>query len=245
MTMGCNNNNILEYAVLRVGGLYASSAACWEHILCRLQDSVAMGQHPIVVCSGLAGVFESLGAIVEAPGKRLHHLRSIWDKHDRLCDALGLNIISTIGEEWSSLEDLVLRYRSGTDMQSRVLASAEQMSSRIGAAWLTEQGLRTRRVDASALLARSDRPEKGAATITQRTIQSPVYGDSNLLDTSDAALHLISKFGAQSIDFESVSPQWHMQHTAEILHAALPSKSPRCGTLQKHFAASQSAVASP
>ncbi len=155
-----DSNLTKSFVVLKFGGTSVASPSRWQHIASIVMDNVGRAKHPVLICSALAGVTNSLETLVEAvllgraPTEALARIREL---HERLAHGLGLDLEAALGEELSSLTELSMRAGPWLEAcpeawQARVLAVGELLSTKLGAAWLRSQGLAVRWVDARSLL---------------------------------------------------------------------------------------------
>ncbi|PRQ03006.1 Bifunctional aspartokinase/homoserine dehydrogenase 1 [Enhygromyxa salina] len=154
--------------MLKFGGTSVASPQRWRHIASVVMDNVRRGKHPVVVCSALAGVTDTLTALVDAVelgGAPDELLARVGELHQRLADALELELDAVLGDELSSLTQLSARVGPPCPeaWRARVLAFGELLSTKLGAAWLRAQGLNVHWVDARSLLEATPEPAGGAA----------------------------------------------------------------------------------
>jgi diaminopimelate decarboxylase/aspartate kinase len=153
------------WIVLKFGGTSVSSLACWEMIAKVLRNRISEGLRPLVVCSALSQVSNRLEAALERslagedPAAFLEELR---DQHHAFAAELGVDCGAEIDAELdrlgSCLTGISLLREASPRVQAASLAAGEMLSSRIGAAWLADQGLSTRWLDARHLLDAEDQP---------------------------------------------------------------------------------------
>jgi len=152
------------WVVLKFGGTSVSTPECWETIAKILRERISEGVRPLVVCSALSQVSNQLeDALADAllGGDPSDFVASLRERHHRLASELGLATeddeleaeIARLGERLTGVS--MLREASPR-VEAEILCAGEMLSTRIGAAWLDDQGLSTRWVDARTLLTAED-----------------------------------------------------------------------------------------
>lgn len=155
------------WVVLKFGGTSVSAVECWETIAKILRARISEGLRPLVVCSALSQVSNQLeAALADAliGGDPSEFVASLRERHQTLATELGLDpedddverVIARLAERLTGVS--MLREASPR-IEAEILATGEMLSTRIGAAWLRQQGLTTRWVDARTLLAAEDHGE--------------------------------------------------------------------------------------
>jgi diaminopimelate decarboxylase/aspartate kinase len=155
------------WVVLKFGGASVSEAERWATISRIVQERIGEGLRPLLVISALAGVTDALDemlrqAVEQGHPAALEVLAGIERRHLELGTALRIDaepIVRPSLEEISRLALAAAMLReSGPALRARVYAFGELLSSRLGAAWLSSQGLPTAWRDArDLLLAREER----------------------------------------------------------------------------------------
>ncbi|MFT5429401.1 MAG: diaminopimelate decarboxylase/aspartate kinase [Myxococcota bacterium] len=146
-----------SFTVLKFGGTSVADAGNWRRIARMVRDARAQAEHPVLVCSAVAGVtdrLERLVAVIAVNKDPSGVLVEIERLHSRLGAELGVDAVAVLRSELAVLDDLAT---SGiTDpsakWQAQVLSMGELMSTRLAAGWLESTGLRARWVDARGLL---------------------------------------------------------------------------------------------
>ncbi|MHA6287520.1 bifunctional aspartate kinase/diaminopimelate decarboxylase [Maricaulis sp. CAU 1757] len=148
-----------DWVVLKFGGTSVSSVERWHNIAERVRAVQADGHHVLVVHSALATISNTLEALVGAAmaGGGEAELDQIRTRHRDLAAALGVDADTLLGEHLDELErlrtGLALTGDASPRLRARIMAQGELMATRLGAAWLEDQGLATRWVDAREHLA--------------------------------------------------------------------------------------------
>ncbi len=144
--------------VLKFGGTSVSTRERWETLGAIARAVIAQGQRPIVVCSALSGISNMLEALLPRAlsGHHEHDLRLIRERHRALGEAMGIDADALLSEELRLLEQLALGASLIGEVTPRltamVMATGELMATRLGAAFLNQQGQPTRWLDARDML---------------------------------------------------------------------------------------------
>ena len=145
------------FVVLKFGGTSVSSVERWRTIAAEIRARQEEGLHPIVVCSALSGVTNTLEALLAnaAGGDATESVAAVRDRHARFAAELGVDG-SLVAEELAELERLAIGAglvgEASPRVLARVLAKGELLLTRLAAAWLVAQGIDARWVDARELL---------------------------------------------------------------------------------------------
>lgn len=150
---------VAPFIVLKFGGTSVSSLDRWETIAKILRNRISEGLRPVVVCSALSQVSNRLEAALasaldgKGPEEFLDAMRS---RHRIFAAELGVSVEAEIDEGIERLEQCLtgisLLREASPRIQAETLSVGEMLSTRIGAAWLNDQGLATRWLDARELL---------------------------------------------------------------------------------------------
>ncbi|MDA0707355.1 MAG: bifunctional aspartate kinase/diaminopimelate decarboxylase [Proteobacteria bacterium] len=152
------------WVVLKFGGTSVSTVDNWRTIAGLLRNRLDAGLKPVVVHSALKSVSNRLDAILRlaVDGDPAEQLAAIRDQHEELAAALGLDSAALVGESLLELGQLIAGIRLVREVsvrvRVRVLALGEIMATRLGAEFLTQQGLRVQWVDAREHLTSNSRP---------------------------------------------------------------------------------------
>ena len=237
--------------VLKFGGTSVSSLDRWRTILRLVRDRQAEGLAPMVVCSAVTGISNLLDRLLPDAilGRHGGALATIRGRHTKLARDMAVPI-ELIEGELAELE----RIASGVALlgeftprlRARVMASGELMITRLGAAWLSRQGLGAEWHDAREFLqstigpndarhylaasCRHDRDASvnerlgDAVVLTQGFIARDVEGRTVLLgrggsDTSGAYLAAI--VGAARLEIWTDVPGMYTADPRVVPHARL------------------------
>ena len=148
-----------QWVVLKFGGTSVSSVENWEVIASQVRRIQAEGARPLLVCSALSGVSDALEALAQGArqdGQWSDAVEALKARHRRLAEELGVDAAGLLSEEWKRLRRLSKGVALLGDLQpptmARLMALGELMSTRLGAAYLSGQGLETGWLDAREVL---------------------------------------------------------------------------------------------
>ncbi|MFL6193912.1 MAG: bifunctional aspartate kinase/diaminopimelate decarboxylase [Thermoanaerobaculia bacterium] len=151
------------WVVLKLGGTSVSTPERWATIAGLARRRTAEGLRPLVVCSALSGISNQLEDLLEAAvaGRHEEPLAAIQARHLGLGAGLGVDAAGLLQADFEELSRLALAAsllrEAGPALKARVMAFGELMSTRLGAAFLTSQGIETAWHDArTSLVARED-----------------------------------------------------------------------------------------
>jgi bifunctional diaminopimelate decarboxylase / aspartate kinase len=147
-----------HWVVLKFGGSSVSSAANWSNIANIVKARLAEGLQPVVVHSAVAKITDSLEQLL---AKALSSgwesaLEAIVTRHRDLALELGITPGPELEEQFNRLRQIAsgiaLVGEVSERLRARVMAQGELMATRLGAAFLTSQGLDVQWVDARSIL---------------------------------------------------------------------------------------------
>ncbi|UXI67280.1 bifunctional aspartate kinase/diaminopimelate decarboxylase [Tahibacter amnicola] len=142
------------WVVVKFGGTSVSTRPRWDTIRRIAADWHARGKRVLIIVSALSGITDKLKSIAESRGdvsKRVAVCAEIHARHEAMFLELGLTDRSTMQYWLDRLTALSRDSRAETGdlpWQAEVLALGEQLSSTLGVAYLSSQGLATRWLDA-------------------------------------------------------------------------------------------------
>jgi diaminopimelate decarboxylase/aspartate kinase len=155
-----------SFVVLKFGGTSVATAARWQNILDEAKKRSAAGLKPVVVCSAVTKISDMLEKLVNEAlaGRHQPVLDAIRARHEELAKGLGVDMNACIGEELAEIERLavgasLLREKSPR-LVARVMSMGEILSTKLGAAFMTAQGLKTEWVDARTCFTSIDDPNR-------------------------------------------------------------------------------------
>lgn len=148
-----------RWVVLKFGGTSVSTLASWERIAKVLRTRVTEGDRPLVVCSALSQVSNQLETAIatalsgQEPTDTIDALRG---RHDELALQLGCEPPKEVEQIFLQLTEqlstVAATREASPSLQAGILASGEMLCTKLAAAWLPQQGLTTRWLDARQLL---------------------------------------------------------------------------------------------
>jgi diaminopimelate decarboxylase/aspartate kinase len=179
-------NSASSYVVLKFGGTSVATAARWQTILDEAKKRTGAGLRPIVVCSAVTKMTDALertlkDAVADAPHWR-EGVAAIRARHATLAADLGISV-DVAAAELDEVERLAtganLLREASPRLVARMMSLGEMLSTRLGAAWMTQQGLNTTWVDARTCLT--------AATDPRRSDANNIL-NADVVDDADPAL---------------------------------------------------------
>ncbi|MGM0574283.1 MAG: aspartate kinase [Myxococcota bacterium] len=179
-----------KWVVLKFGGTSVSKPENWDLIASQLRERIEEGLRPVVVCSALATVSDTLEGLLAGaqmgrdPKEALDALRAT---HHKLGDALGIDTDAIIGPYLEDLERLAkgahMIEQAPARLRARVMSAGELMSTRMGVAWLQEQGLSVAWCDAREIL-EAETPPAGASEANRYLSATCAWGPDEKLQRS-------------------------------------------------------------
>lgn len=146
------------WVVLKFGGTSVSSAVNWKNVANVLRERLSEGLRPVVVHSALSGITDRLEQLLAQAlgGEWQPVMDQIERRHRDLARDLGLVPSPDLEEQFKRLRQIAagisLVGEVSERLHARVMAQGELMATRLGAAFLTAQGLDTQWVDARTVL---------------------------------------------------------------------------------------------
>lgn len=147
----------MPFVVLKFGGSSVSTVERWQTIASEVRARREEGLRPVLVCSALSGVSNTLEELLNEARHGRHDvvLARIEDQHRELAETMGLQVELLAGE-FEELRRLAtgtaLLGEVGARVRARTLALGELMSTRLGAAWLRKEGIPVTWLDARTVL---------------------------------------------------------------------------------------------
>lgn len=150
------------WVVLKFGGTSVSSRERWNTIADIVRKRIEDGTKPVIVCSALSGVSNALESLLsEALGGDYESiLQDIKERHLALATDLEIDGAGILQSDFGDLARMALGaslIREGSPrLHARVMAMGEIMATKLGAAFLTDRGLRVLWKDARDILTASE-----------------------------------------------------------------------------------------
>jgi diaminopimelate decarboxylase/aspartate kinase len=142
---------LTHWAVLKFGGTSVATADGWRTIAAAARATAADGRRPLLVCSALAGVSDTLdrllneaarGAFTDDPEAVAHAVDDLRERHHALARDLGMTAESRLAPHFEVLgRDLygaALLAEVSPRLRARVMATGELLSTTLGAAFLDD-----------------------------------------------------------------------------------------------------------
>jgi len=155
------------WVVCKFGGTSVSSRVRWDTIAEAVRTHRAEGRHPFLVCSAVTGISDQLEALCHRLSGTEHGdpastLGTIRDRHRALAQEMGVDPDEALADGFERLNRWVDEIREtgspSPAQQAAVLASGELLSTRLGVAYLSAQGMPVEWLDAREFLRAQDEP---------------------------------------------------------------------------------------
>jgi bifunctional diaminopimelate decarboxylase / aspartate kinase len=152
------NTSSSPWVVLKFGGTSVSSVTNWKNVAAVVRDRLAEGLRPVIVHSALSGITDRLEQLLSlALGNEWQPVMDqIEQRHRDLARDLGVIPSPDLEEQFRRLRQIAagiaLVGEVSERLRARVMAQGELMATRLGAAFLTSQGLDVQWVDARTVL---------------------------------------------------------------------------------------------
>jgi diaminopimelate decarboxylase/aspartate kinase len=146
------------WVVLKFGGTSVSSAANWKNIAGIVKARLAEGLRPVVVHSAVSKITDSLEQLLVTAlsGEWEPVLEKIIGRHRDLAQELGVKPDAELEQQFVRLRNIAsgiaLVGEVSERVRARVMAQGELMATRLGADFLTAQGLDVKWIDARTIL---------------------------------------------------------------------------------------------
>jgi len=163
---GSGNPSGDRWLIMKFGGTSVSSAAYWGTIRDLIRERLAAGFRPVVVHSALADVSDRIEIALDAAvtGQYEDQLNDIAEIHLDLAGALGLDGEGLLRQLLGEMQQLLAGIRLVREVSPRVyvkvMALGELMATRLGAAYLQDQGIQVDLLDARDVLQSIDVPHE-------------------------------------------------------------------------------------
>lgn len=149
-----------KWIVVKFGGTSVSSLARWNNIKAILKDRIASGYRPVLVCSAIAKVSNLLEGLISnaVRGNAFAGDQKVLEaRHQELIRELGVGtdlrlIQIELAELNRLLTGLSLLQEATPRTHAQVMALGELMLTRIGAAFLTNEGMSAQWIDARQII---------------------------------------------------------------------------------------------
>lgn len=146
------------WVVLKFGGTSVSSVANWKNVAGVLRERLAEGLRPVVVHSALSGITDRLEQLLTQAlaGDWQPVMDQIERRHRDLATDMGIVPSPDLEEQFRRLRQIAsgisLVGEVSERVHARVMAQGELMATRLGAAFLSSQGLDVQWLDARTVL---------------------------------------------------------------------------------------------
>ncbi|PSQ95976.1 MAG: diaminopimelate decarboxylase [Bacteroidetes bacterium SW_9_63_38] len=244
------------WVVCKFGGSSVSSRSRWDTIAEVIRNHRNEGRLPFLVCSALQGISDQLEVLLQNAehGDPSGTLETIFDRHRALAQDLGVDADTVLADGFERLESLATELTGQTpspQQRAAVMVSGELLSTRLGVAYLSSQGLPVEWLDAREFLRAKDAPHvpperqylsaecvshtdpvlqslltdrPDTIYLTQGFIASNALGDTVLLGrggSDTSAAHFAAKLGAARLEVWTDVPGMFTANPAEVPSARL------------------------
>ena len=175
-----------SFVVLKFGGTSVASSNRWRTILAEARRRADDGLRPVIVCSAVTKMTDAFERVLKEAvagddGWRAS-VAAIRARHATLADELGVDVV-VVKDDLDEVERLAtgasLLREASPRLVARIMALGEILSTKLGAAYMTKEGVATTWVDArTCLTAVSDDRRSEASNILNADVD----------DDKDAAL---------------------------------------------------------
>lgn len=154
-----------NWVVLKFGGTSVSSVSNWKHVANVVRERLDEGAHAFIVHSALSGITDRLEQLLTKAlsGDWEPVMEQIERRHMDLARDLGIpGVGAELDHHFSELrrsaEGIYLIGEVSDRLRARVMANGELMATRLGAAFLTHEGIDVQWHDARTILHAEERP---------------------------------------------------------------------------------------
>ncbi len=147
----------MRQTITKFGGTSVSSRETWDNILSITRRHIDKGLQPVIVCSALTKISDKLEKAIEAALLNEHHhiFQDISDSYVKLANELGVSP-ELLKDELQNLQHwltgIALLKQAPAKTRAEVMSVGELMMTRLGHAFLNQQGVDTFWFDAREVL---------------------------------------------------------------------------------------------
>lgn len=175
----------MQQIVTKFGGTSVSTRETWNNIAAITQKHIAAGAQPVIVCSALTQISNKLEKVIDAALLNEHQsiFLDIQNSHLNLAEALEVSP-DVIQQELHQLEQwltgIALLKQIPAKTHAQILSLGELMMTRLGHAFLSQQGITNQWYDARELLVST--PFHGPEAANYLSARCDVQYDSQLVE---------------------------------------------------------------
>jgi diaminopimelate decarboxylase/aspartate kinase len=169
----------MQQIVTKFGGTSVSTRENWEHIATITRRHIQNGRQPLVVCSALTNASNQLEKMVEAAliNEQQHLYQTLETNYHCLANALAVSP-SLIEDELNKLKQwlmgIALLKEAPAKTHAQILSLGELMMTRLGHAFLEQQGIQCQWFDArEAIISSPLHREQVENYLSARVISGP------------------------------------------------------------------------
>ena len=198
--------NKKPFVVLKFGGTSVSKKDYWLTIANQVRETIAEGFCPIVVCSALTGISDRLHLLVNEAvlnGSYEDVLQSLKDRHREFAKELDVDF-GLLQNDFDYLTRLIhgvaLTHEVTPMIQAQVMSFGELLSTRLGAAFLAQQGLNSVWQDVRSWLQTVENPNSSESQNILAAVCDYQYQAElvELIDSLEAEVIVTQGFIAQN-----------------------------------------------
>ncbi len=147
----------MQQIITKFGGTSVASWQNWQHILTITSNHIKQGVQPVIVCSAYTGISNQLEQIIKAALVHQQHalLENITSCHTTLAKTLGV-AANLLDDELQQLQQwltgIAMLQAAPPKTCAQILSLGELMMSKLGHAYLQQQGIDTLWFDARQAL---------------------------------------------------------------------------------------------
>lgn len=175
----------MQQIVTKFGGTSVSTRNTWNNIAAITKQHMSTGVQPVIVCSALTQISNKLEKAIEAALLNEHQsiLTEIRNGHLNLAEQLEVSP-ELIAEDLHQLEQwltgIALLRQAPAKTHAQILSMGELMMTRLGHAFLEQQGIHCKWYDARELLTSTPFPDSESANYLSARCESEY--DSSLVE---------------------------------------------------------------
>lgn len=147
----------MQHTITKFGGTSVSTRANWNNIAEITRQHKQNGYQPVVICSALSQISNMLEKAIEAAliGEYHHLLQEISERHKAMAEQLEVSpdlVKDDIQQLQYWLTGIALLKEAPAKTRAQVMSCGEIMMTRLGHAFLENQGIKTHWLDARDFL---------------------------------------------------------------------------------------------
>jgi diaminopimelate decarboxylase/aspartate kinase len=175
----------MEQVITKFGGTSVSTRATWDNIVAITRQHINTNKQPIIVCSALTQISNTLEKAIDAALMGAFHsvYTEIENSHLRLIQELEVPhevIANDLYQLKQWLTGIALLQQAPAKTHAQILSLGELMMTRIGQAFLQQQGITTQWYDVRKLLISTE--TSGGDTVNYLSARCDSHYDAQLVE---------------------------------------------------------------